>query len=108
MTLEGIEIIARARISFPSNGRFSLLPEESINEVVDREKVPDARGVYVIFRSDELNRPLYIGRARTLETGSSWKEQGLKSHGWRVLRFWEHQIRADASRAVRKVFATLA
>ena len=32
----------------------------------------------------------------------------LRSHGWRVLRFWEHQVRADADRAVRKVAATLA
>jgi len=64
MTLAGI--IERTRTRFPHNRRFSLLPEEFINEVVDREKVPDARGVYIMFRSDDLDRPLYIGKAGTI------------------------------------------
>lgn len=35
-------------------GNFSLLLDESINEVVDRKNF--------IFRSDDLDRPLYIGK----------------------------------------------
>jgi hypothetical protein len=66
MTLE--KAIERARNQFANNGRFSLLPNESINEVVSREKVPDAPGIYIIFSCDDLERPLYIGRAGTLNT----------------------------------------
>jgi len=72
------EMIQHARICYTVNGVFSLGPDESINKVVDRERVPNARGVYLIFRSDDLNRPLYIGKAGTLKTDGSWKEQGLK------------------------------
>jgi hypothetical protein len=66
-----------ARTRYPNNGRFSLLRDESINDVVKREKLPDARGVYVIFRSDDAERPLYIGKAGTVNQGGGWKEQGL-------------------------------
>ena len=62
---------------YPNNGRFSLLPDESINEVVQREKIPDARGVYIIFRSGDAQRPLYIGKAGTVNQSGAWKDQGL-------------------------------
>jgi hypothetical protein len=66
-----------ARTRYPNNGRFSLLAEESINDVVKREKVPAARGVYIIFRCDDAETPLYIGRAGTVNQDGKWKEQGL-------------------------------
>ena len=62
---------------FPNNGRFSLLRDESIDEVVRREKVPNARGVYVIFRCDDAQNPLQIGKAGTMNQDGSWKKQGL-------------------------------
>jgi len=76
MTLKSA--IESARTRFANNGRFSLLPDESIDEVVRRENVPNARGIYIIFRCDDLDRPLYIGRAGTIETSGSWKNQGLR------------------------------
>lgn len=66
-----------ARTRFPNNGRFSLHAEESINDVVKREKVPAGRGVYIIFRWDDAERPLYIGRAGTVNQDGKWKEQDL-------------------------------
>jgi hypothetical protein len=75
MTFE--EVIQSARSRFVNNGRFSMLPHESINEVVSREKVPNAPGVYILFRSGDLGCPLYIGKAGTLKADGSWKNQGL-------------------------------
>jgi hypothetical protein len=75
MTFESA--IQDARTRFANNGRFSLLPNESINEVVRREKVPNAPGIYIIFIPDNLEHPLYIGRAGTMRANGSWKDQGL-------------------------------
>jgi hypothetical protein len=66
-----------ARARYPNNGCFRLLPEESINDVVKREKVPAARGVYIIYRCDDAEKPLYIGKAGTVNQDGVWKEQGL-------------------------------
>src|SRR2546425_10066418 len=76
MTLKSA--IESARTRFANNGRFSLRPDESINEVVSRENVPNLPGVYIIFRCDDLECPLYIGKAGTLKPDGSWKAQGLK------------------------------
>ena len=65
------------RTRYPNNGRFSHLRDESINDMVRREKIPDARGVYIIFRCDDAERPLYIGKAGTVNQDGAWKEQGL-------------------------------
>jgi hypothetical protein len=75
MTLESA--IKDARTRFANNGRFSLLPDESINEVVKREKVANARGIYIIFRCDDAQKPLYIGKAGTVNLDGAWKKQGL-------------------------------
>jgi len=69
--------IEQARIRFTNNGQFSLLPDESINEVVRREKVPNASEIYMIFRCDDLDRPLYIGKSGTMMTDGSLKKQSL-------------------------------
>lgn len=69
--------IERAETRF-SYGRFSLLPDESIKDVVNRENVPNARGIYIIFRCDDLQIPLYIGKAGTMQTDGTWKKQGLR------------------------------
>ena len=69
--------VEAARGRYPHNGRFSLLPEESINDVVKRERVPAARGIYIIYKYDDAEKPWYIGRAGTVNQDGAWKEQGL-------------------------------
>jgi hypothetical protein len=76
MTLKSA--IESARTRFANSGRFSLLPDESIDEVVRRENVPNLPGVYIIFRCDDPEHPLYIGKAGALKTDGSWKDQGLR------------------------------
>jgi hypothetical protein len=70
--------IEQARIRFTHNGQFSLLPDESINEVVRREKIPNAAGIYIIFGRDDLECPLYIGKSGTMKTDGSWSDQLLR------------------------------
>jgi hypothetical protein len=60
-----------------ANGRFVLSCHESINDVVRRENVPHARGIYVVFADCDLQRPLYVGKAGTINQDGSWKDQGL-------------------------------
>jgi hypothetical protein len=97
--------IEGAGTRFTINGQFSLLPDESIDEVVRREKVPnDARGIYIIFRSDDLQHPLYIGRAGTIKTDGSWKDQGLgkrltMKQGGMFRREFFRKLMADKCRA---------
>jgi hypothetical protein len=70
--------IEQALARYDQNGQFLLLPHESINEVVRRENVPNAFGVYIILRSDIPECPLYIGKAGTLCTNGKWKRQGIR------------------------------
>lgn len=63
---------------FPEHGRFDLLPGESINLVVGREHVSKGRGVYVIFRRNDFSKPIYVGKAGSLQRGNSWKDQGIR------------------------------
>ena len=76
MTAESM--IDHARTRFANNGSFSLHPGECIKEVVRREKVPNLPGVYIIFQSDDLQRPIYVGKAGTIKTDGSWKIQGIR------------------------------
>ena len=70
--------IDHALTQYVHNGRFLLLPNQSVNEIVVRENVPNAPGVYIIFRCDDLERPLYIGKAGTMNANGSWKKQTLR------------------------------
>lgn len=70
-------VLADARSRFGNNGKFSLLAHESIDDVVKRESIPNARGIYIIFTRDDDKRPVYIGRAGTLNQDGTWKKQGL-------------------------------
>ena len=76
MNLE--DAIKGVRARFASTRQFSLRPGEDIKEVVRRENVPNSPGIYIIFRSEDLLHPLYIGKAGTIRTDGSWKNQGLK------------------------------
>jgi hypothetical protein len=71
-------LIEELRSKSTRSGEFSLLRGERINEVLAREKVPNEPGVYLIFSSDDLTRPIYIGRAGTMNRDLSWKEQGIR------------------------------
>lgn len=66
-----------ARKKFVQHGEFTLLPNQSINEVVKHEHVPDDPGVYMYFSRDDLKHPLYIGKAGTMRTDGTWMEQRL-------------------------------
>ncbi|MGB6727930.1 MAG: hypothetical protein WBE74_18715 [Terracidiphilus sp.] len=59
-------------------GSFQLLPGESINSVVARENVPNARGVYLVFDLCDLKRAIYIGKAGTVNRDGSWRGQGIR------------------------------
>jgi hypothetical protein len=76
MTLR--DAIKRVSEQFSRNGSFLLLPNESINEVVVRERVSNEYGVYIIFSCDKPECPIYIGKAGTIRTNGTWKEQGLR------------------------------
>lgn len=67
-----------ARKKFVQHGEFTLLSNESINEVVKREHVPDDPGVYMYFSRDDLKHPLYIGKAGTMRTDGTWMDQRLR------------------------------
>jgi len=71
-------VIENLRGRFPRNSQFSLKPEESINTAVRNGEVPDSPGVYLIFRSDDLTRPVYVGKAGTVQSHGSMKRQGLR------------------------------
>jgi hypothetical protein len=59
-------------------GGFRLLPGESINLVVAREKIPNGRGVYLIAGLCVPKRTIYIGKAGTMNRDGSWKGQGIR------------------------------
>jgi len=75
MTFESVIQSTLAR--FATNGRFVLLPGESLNKVLRREKVPNARGVYLCFEGDDIEHPLYIGKSGTIRVDGSWGKQGI-------------------------------
>ena len=61
------------------HGEFKLKPGESINDVVNREHVPDALGVYLIYsKRDDLLKLIYIGKSGTLNQDGTFKKQRLK------------------------------
>lgn len=71
------DVIDSARSRFRS-GQFTLPAGGSIDQAVRREEVPDAPGVYLYYGCDDSERPLYIGRAGTMNTDGSWKKQFLR------------------------------
>jgi hypothetical protein len=70
--------LQRARAQFTTNDEFLLLRDDSINEMVRRKNVPDDPGIYIIFGPDDLERPLYIGKAGTMRADGSCKAQGIR------------------------------
>jgi hypothetical protein len=61
-----------------AHGEFRLRRGESINEAVLRNDVPNKPGVYLIFDTGDLECPIYIGKAGTMNQDGSWKAQGIK------------------------------
>jgi hypothetical protein len=59
-------------------GTFRLMPGESINLVVTREKVPNGRGVYLIFDLCHPKQPIYVGKAGTIYRDGKWSNQGIR------------------------------
>jgi len=85
---------------FATNGEFSLFPTESINDVVKKEGVSNGYGVYVIFSRDNLERPIYIGRAGTICKNGAWKKQGIRE---RLTAVQKGMRRVDYCRKLMKV-----
>jgi hypothetical protein len=64
---------------FSNYGSFELLPNESINEVVVREKVPDKYGVYLIYGiQDNFEQLIYLGKSGTIKNDGKFKDQALR------------------------------
>lgn len=64
---------------FSNSGIFELLPNESINEVVVRAKVPDKYGVYLIYGiQNNFEQLIYIGKSGTLKNDGKFKNQALR------------------------------
>jgi hypothetical protein len=61
-----------------AHGEFKLGRGKSVNEAVRVNQVPNEPGVYVILSSDDLERPVYIGKAGTLNQDGNWGEQGIR------------------------------
>lgn len=83
MTFEGL--IQNYEDRFDPNGEFNLLPNESINIVVNQHNIPEERGVYLIY--DNLGctgNIIYIGRSGTINQDGNWRNQGLKTRLTRI------------------------
>jgi len=60
-------------------GDFQLMPDEIINNIVERENVPDEYGVYLIYGVKNNQKELiYIGKSGTLKQDGTFKEQKLR------------------------------
>ena len=85
------------RTQFTTNGQFRLSRNDSIAKKVRSAKVPDAPGVHIIFGG---RRPLYIGKAGTIQQDGKPKKQGLrkrlrmKQGGMSRAKFF-HDVMAD-------------
>jgi len=44
---------------------------------LSREKLPNSAGVYAYFQRDDVEHPLYIGKAGTMMADGSWQKQGI-------------------------------
>lgn len=60
-------------------------------------------------RSKELkrNRRFWVDKIESNMRRDRFVNRSLRTSGWRVLRFWEHQILDSTSKCVRKVVAVL-
>jgi hypothetical protein len=76
MSLQDVIEGVRARAS--NHGEFLLFPGDSIRIAVREKRVPNDPGVYLIFNCDDMNCPIYIGRAGTMNRDGTWRGQGVK------------------------------
>jgi hypothetical protein len=72
------DVIERVRNEAFASGEFQLLRREFINTAVRENDVPNDPGVYLIFNGDDLECPIYIGRAGTMNRDGIWRSQGIK------------------------------
>ena len=86
------DVIERVSRQFLKNGSFFLQPGESINDAVIRERVPNEFGVYLIYDRNRTSRPIDIGKAGTMRTDGTWKNQGLRG---RLTAIQKHKRRVE-------------
>jgi hypothetical protein len=72
------DVIESVRARALIYGQFQLLPGEFINTAVSEKQVPNNPGVYLIFNSANLECPVYIGKAGTMNRDGTWRSQGIK------------------------------
>ncbi len=71
-------LLGEFRRKFPRQGSFKFGPGESINAAVANHDVPNEFGVYLISSVSGSRLDLvYVGKAGTVKTSGSWKEQGI-------------------------------
>jgi len=63
---------------FPIHGTFKILNGRELSNKIRENRVPDKPGVYLIYsESIDPESLLYIGKAGTMKTDGSFKNQGL-------------------------------
>ena len=74
-----IETLSKIRSSAFDYGEFTLRAEESINDVVKREKVPQRYGVYIVSGCHKKEcETIYIGKSGTIMQNGDLGKQGLR------------------------------
>ena len=59
-------------------GIFELKAEESINDIIKQNKVPDSYGIYILYSVKSSSKNIiYIGKSGTMTNDGTFKEQGL-------------------------------
>jgi len=63
---------------FPINGTFRISSGSELRSAIRESRVPDTPGIYIIYQ-DYINplNVIYIGKAGTMKTDGSFKDQGL-------------------------------
>ena len=56
------------------------------------------------FRPPSTNRSWWSEKIADNRMRDQRQSRALRKHGWRVIRFWEHQIVANAASCARRVF----
>ncbi|MGD0649717.1 MAG: very short patch repair endonuclease [Verrucomicrobiia bacterium] len=59
------------------------------------------------YSSPKSNRAFWKSKVKANVARSKFVNAGLRRNGWRVLRFWEHELTHNAHRCIRKLRWTL-
>ncbi len=72
-------MIERLRKKYRKNGQFNVNIGQKITDAARKAKVPDDRGIYLIYEGfDCIGELIYIGHAGTMTTNGIMKIQGIR------------------------------